>query len=301
MINFPQQTDTAGKRPPVLPNHLPFLTEIGFSDHDARRIQGCLHKRGGLVICCGPPKSGLTTSLNRFTSQLAGSEKKTIVFDNGRFEESEWVTRVPITNIEDVSLPLLIRSALGMGADIAVIPSIDQQDVFNLAMRAALMQQMVFTRVPATSTIEALHDLQQRNPFEFPAFEAVRLLILQKLVPRLCPACREQVKLRGEDAAYVTEVKKHFHPPELEKWQFFQSKGCDHCQGTGFLGQQLIAETLVRDDELLEAIREGCTQGDLREMAMQKGTRHLAVDGLEKAAAGLLTIKDLRTAAPHLD
>jgi type II secretory ATPase GspE/PulE/Tfp pilus assembly ATPase PilB-like protein len=72
--------------------------------------------------------------------------------------------------------------------------------------------------------------------------------------------------------------------------------GCAACQQTGYTGHRMIAELLPVTEELAEALREDQPARELRRLAFTAGARHLAYDGVRKAAQGLVALADVRAA-----
>ena len=78
--------------------------------------------------------------------------------------------------------------------------------------------------------------------------------------------------------------------------KYHRGAGCKHCRSTGYTGQIALHELLIADEEIKEMINERVTPSQLRARAIEKGMVPLAVDGIEKVKAGIISIEEvLRT------
>ena len=110
----------------------------------------------------------------------------------------------------------------------------------------------------------------------------------QRLVRRLCPACREPYEADGEEARFLAA---HGY----EGRRFFRARGCEKCRGTGYRGRLAIHELLSVDADMQRAIAEGVP--DFEALTKQAGMTSLAVDGINKAAAGHTSLAEVRRVA----
>src|ERR1019366_8097163 len=115
---------------------------------------------------------------------------------------------------------------------------------------------------------------------------SLRSIVAQRLVRKLCPSCREPydppVNIRHI-------VEKAAGPLDI----LYRSKGCKKCRNSGFIGRIGIYELLVPDPEMLDAIVQGASMQNLREMCKERNIGTLRADGLVKVKAGITTYEEI--------
>jgi type II secretory ATPase GspE/PulE/Tfp pilus assembly ATPase PilB-like protein len=139
---------------------------------------------------------------------------------------------------------------------------------------------------------------------------AVTGVLAQRLVRRLCEACRQQAPLDPEARARALQLAGAgdegisadalFYdrpapgsPFQPEEALFYRAAGCDQCRNTGYRGRLGLFELLQPGPRLREAVVRRAPAEELRAIAIEEGMKRLAVDGLRKALAGLTTVEEV--------
>ena len=94
-------------------------------------------------------------------------------------------------------------------------------------------------------------------------------VLAQRLVRRLCPACR-----RHEDGRW---------------WPV----GCERCGPTGFQGRSGVYELLVVDDGVRRQIHQQASDADIRAAAIAGGMQTMREDGQRWIDAGDTTLEEV--------
>ena len=120
-------------------------------------------------------------------------------------------------------------------------------------------------------------------------------MISQRLVARNCPSClvKDTIK-KGVLDSLAEEFGKELVAGLLSgKVEARKGKGCPECSGTGFKGRVGIFEVLKIDEQLRKLIFEKASIQILLEQARKEGFKLMVEDGLEKVAAGIITIEEV--------
>jgi type II secretory ATPase GspE/PulE/Tfp pilus assembly ATPase PilB-like protein len=128
------------------------------------------------------------------------------------------------------------------------------------------------------------------EPYQLAA--SLRGVLAQRLVRRLCPACRREAET--PEGVRLACLEASFAAPA----RIFEPVGCDLCQGTGFRGRAPIGEGFLAGEPLLRAIAERRTLAEIETMARADGLSSMQADGLDKVVAGV-TVFDEVMAAVH--
>ena len=122
-------------------------------------------------------------------------------------------------------------------------------------------------------------------------------IIAQRLVRKLCPDCKQDVKL---DPFLLTKVQKILR--EIPKnsgveipaeQKFFHSTGCDKCNKTGYRGRIGIYELIIKDDAVEKLILAEAGNNELKQAMIAQGMLTMVQDGLVKALAGVTDVEEV--------
>src|SRR5690606_10742488 len=111
---------------------------------------------------------------------------------------------------------------------------------------------------------------------------AVRGILAQRLVRKLCANCKEPTSLNERELRHLG-----LEASQLYNATIMGPKGCNKCRGAGFKGRMVIAEIFKIDDEVRNMINQQLTTPQLRKRARELGMRTLREDGIRKVLAGM--------------
>ena len=115
-------------------------------------------------------------------------------------------------------------------------------------------------------------------------------MISQRLVGRLCDACKEAVEPPLEIAGILA---KELGAPKDGAYKIFKSRGCATCRMKGIVGRVAIFEILEMTRELADIVTSGPTENKIVDEAKRQGMVTLREDGLRKAVDGLVSIEEV--------
>jgi type IV pilus assembly protein PilB len=137
----------------------------------------------------------------------------------------------------------------------------------------------------APSTITRMIDMGI-EPFNVAS--AVNLVAAQRLVRRICKACKApatydaaEYDTLGADAA------------RARTFDLFKGTGCDACTGTGYKGRAGLYEVMALSPELRRMVLRGASVAELRDQAVAEGMLTLRMDGIEKMSKGITTLEEV--------
>ena len=123
---------------------------------------------------------------------------------------------------------------------------------------------------------------------------AINLIMAQRLVRKLCEACKQQAQKFDVDLAQMLG----FTDEEIRRAKFFQPVGCDKCYG-GFRGRQCITEALLFTPEIRRLIlksQESIDEEVIRQEGLRRGMLTLRASGRERAKEGSTTLEEVLAA-----
>lgn len=260
------------------------LSELGMREEVEKGISKLLQQPHGLILISGPTGSGKTTTLYALL-QAVQSEALNIVSIEDPVEY-----RLPGVNQAQVNLKVGLDFAGGLRAilrqdpDVIMVGEIRDKDTARIATAAALTGHLVFSTVHTNTAAEALARLLDMEIEPYLLASAVCGVLSQRLVRRLCPACKE---VRSID----TELLKTLDwKPTGE---IYGPKGCARCQGSGYSGRIGIHEYLPYNQAIKELVIQKASATALEQRSRSLGMLSLMEDALLKVDAGVTSVEEV--------
>lgn len=260
------------------------LRELGLGDEVARGLETALASREGLVVLTGPAGSGKTTTIYASVQHVRDSSRAGGAGGSGRhivtIEDPvecllPGITQTQTNPPAGLTFANCLGSILRQDPEVIVVGEIRDAATAELALQAALTGHLVVTTVHAGTAPGVFSRLIEMGIEPYLVTSVVRAALAQRLVRRLCPACRVRVDAREGDAAGWT------------------APGCAACLGTGFRGRVPIAEILTLSPGLRAAVLARADIEGLDSAARDSGLRTLAEAGEELVRSGATSREEL--------
>lgn len=221
-----------------------------FSDPECRELATKLAAEPfGLVFVTGPTGCGKTSTLYGLVSmQDAGTTKVMTVEEPIEVVDLPGVHQVPVRPAKGMSFPAAIRHCLRMDPDVLYCSEVREEETATLLMKAALTGHLVFSCLHGQDVIESTLRLLDIGLEPYLLADALRGMIGQRLLRRLCPECKAP---SPEDTARARDTFGDLLPADAELWA---APGCAACEGRGFRGRMALQEVLVAGPETRKAI-----------------------------------------------
>ena len=274
---------------------LPDLEAIGLDGHAKRVLQDLLSQPNGVVLVTGPTGSGKSTTLYRGLRGLNDGVRKIITIEDPVEYDMDGIIQIQTNAKIDYTFAKGLRAILRQDPDIIMVGEIRDGETATIAAQAALTGHLVMSTLHTNSALAAVARLIDIGLEPYMVTSAVRGLVAQRLVRRLCPECSVSVrKPEGEDMIWDMVKNGSIVNPQLKgKTNWRESKGCSKCSHTGYQGRIAIFETVKMDNDLTEAVLEGASLQKLLDVARAQGFITLLEDGILKARTGVTTLSEV--------
>ena len=172
--------------------------------------------------------------------------------------------------------------------DVILLGEIRDAETAQLAVRAALTGHLLLSTLHTNDAIGAIPRLIDMGIEPYLLTSALSAVVGQRLVRRICSACKQAVDNPAEEFARLRSVLG-----ALEHGPLWLGAGCTLCRNSGYRGRVAIYEVLIVDERFHGPILKGAAISELRQLAAADGMQSMLEDGLEKAHAGLTTLDEL--------
>ena len=274
------------------------LKSLGIEGVGYDRLIKAISQPYGVIIATGPTGSGKTTTIYSILNELNKPEVDIITLEETVEYELPRVNQVKLQSHLGFGYAEGIKSVLKQDPNIIYVGEITDKETAELVVRAALTGRMVLTTLHTNDAVEALPRLLNLGVEPFLLSSAVKIIVAQRLVRRLCQKCKEQVQL---SQAALMSVKNELDSLNTGlPYTFCQSKGCAECKN-GFSGRMAIFEVLPIDQNIEELIINKKSDKELLAGAKAGGFITMRQDGLIKALKGLTSVDEVFRATTRME
>jgi general secretion pathway protein E len=254
--------------------------------HDGQvidRLKTALAAPNGIMLVTGPTGSGKTTTLYTALLSLNAEETKIITVEDPIEFQLPGINQIQVRPQIGLGFAALLRSIVRLDPNVIMVGEIRDLETAEIAARAALTGHLVLSTLHTNSAAAAITRLRDMGLEDYLLSAVLRGVLAQRLVRRLCGACKTP-------ALVPPELARRYGFAGTEIWR---ACGCPACRNTGYRGRQAIAEFLVPDVEIERLIVTGADQVAIERAAVAGGMKTMLQTGMEAAARGETTIEEI--------
>lgn len=274
------------------------LEMAGMPDEMLERFRYLISRPNGLVLVTGPTGSGKTTTLYGALNELNSPEKKIITVEDPVEYELDRINQVQVMPKIGLDFARVLRATLRQDPDILLLGEIRDRETAEIALRASMTGHLVLSTLHTNDAVASAIRLLDIGVEGYLAASAVRGVVAQRLIRRICDRCSETAVLDDQQFAWLDALVGEERAHELE---FKQGRGCNRCHKTGYFGRIGVFELLEITEVLANALRaEDALQ--FSELAKeQPGYKPLVLNALEFALSGDTTISEVLALSGQVD
>ena len=264
------------------------LNSLGFSRDMLPKFKSLIKKPNGIILVTGPTGSGKSTTLYTTLNILNSTEKKIMTIEDPVEYKLKGINQIQAKPKIGLTFAAGLRSFLRQDPDIMLVGEIRDKETAEIAVQAALTGHLVLSTLHTNDAPSSVLRLIDIGIEPFLISSSVIGVIAQRLVRRICPKCKKEIKLTPDIAKILEEYEI-----DRNKIILYKGEGCPHCKETGYKGRIAIFELMIITDNIRDLITRNVTTGKLREAAIKEGMCILKEDGLKKVSAGITTIDEI--------
>lgn len=260
------------------------LSAVGLNERDRQSLIRLLDHTHGMIAVAGPTGSGKTTTLAAALSRLNDPGRKIVTIEDPVEYQIAGIVQAQIQPAIGLTFSAAIRSFVRQDPDVILVGEIRDGETAHVAVQAALTGHLVLTTVHANTSAAAFTRLRDLGVESYLLVGAVRGVVAQRLVRRLCDHCKRP--------AVMTAVQIEAEP-RLGLVGFragdavCEAVGCARCNGAGYRGRVAVFEILTLTDSIVELAASGADNNRIEQAALQEGMTTMSDDAVEKAKLGL--------------
>lgn len=267
---------------------------IGLRGRNMEIFKNLIHNNSeGVILIVGPTGSGKSSTMYTMVRDLNSEDVNMITLEDPVEYNIDGVNQVQIHEKAGLTFANTLRAVLRQDPDIVSVGEIRDQETADIALRAAMTGHLVLSTIHTNDAKSSIDRLLGIGVEPYLISGAVKGIISQRLVRRICPHCK---------TAYQPEESevRLLRLPTNKNYTFYKGAGCSECFYTGSRGRIAVFEILVFTADIKRAILKGDT--DALEKAIEaSGFRPIIENCQELVLDGVTTTKDVSRAVSRTD
>lgn len=258
--------------------------ELGFTAEENVVIDKILAHSYGIVLLTGPTGCGKSTTLYSFLKEINKPGVNVITVEDPVEYTMHGINQVQVNTKANLTFASALRSILRQDPDVIMVGEIRDEATAEIAVRAAITGHLVFSTLHTNDAPGAVIRLEDMKVTDYLVADALVGVIAQRLVKRLCPACKKRGKT-NESEMKILGID--------EPVSIFRPQGCQFCSNTGYKGRIAVHEIMYMSDKIKSAVNSGKTVEDLRALAEEDGMVNLWDSCKKLVFKGITDIQEL--------
>ncbi|EOX4810313.1 GspE/PulE family protein [Vibrio alginolyticus] len=266
------------------------LEESGLPPDLLARLRRQLARPHGMILVTGPTGSGKTTTLYGALSELNEPGKKIITAEDPVEYRLPRITQVQVNSKIDLTFSRVLRTFLRQDPDIILVGEMRDQETVEIGLRAALTGHLVLSTLHTNDAVDSALRMIDMGAPGYLVASAVRAVVAQRLVRRVCPDCKTEDHL---DESRQQWLARRF--PNQVSTIFYKGAGCQNCNLTGYRGRIGVFEMLELEQEMMDKLRANDAVGFAQAARRSENYKPLLASAMELALQGTVSLDEVMT------
>lgn len=263
------------------------VEELGMEEQQYQQFITAIQRPQGMILVTGPTGSGKTATLYTAINCLNTLDKNILTVEEPVEIKLPGINQVNVNSKIDLSFSKVLKYFLRQDPDIIMIGEIRDKETANIALKAAQTGHLVLSTLHTNSAAETLLRLLMMDIAAFSIAHSLHLIIAQRLLRKLCQYCKKPRRLAADELRNLNaSVQTNLN-------EVFDAVGCDQCN-KGYKGRLAVFEMLPVAGEIARLLANTANARDIEQCAQQAGYINLYQAALNKVAAGLTSLAEVR-------
>lgn len=274
----------------LMPDETSFtrLEELGFEEVQLEKVKKLVDVPYGVFLSVGPVGSGKSTTVYSALTMRNRPTESVVTIEDPVERHMDGINQIQIDSKIGFTFVKCLRGVLRQDPDVMMVGEIRDPETAQIAVRAGLTGVTVLTTLHANDSLAVLDVFREFGVPPMFIVDALKCIIAQRLIRKICPDCREEYT--PDETAKAT---LGLTDDEAADTKLHRGRGCDKCFSTGYSGRTGIFEVLTFPSELRQAVLQNAAHDDLRAIAIRNGLLTMEDAMRQKVLRGDTTVEEL--------
>jgi len=275
------------------------LEDLGVQGSAFTQTIAAIEKPYGMILTTGPTGSGKSTTLYAILNRISVPGVNVVTLEDPVEYEVPGINQCQVKPDIGFTFATGLRSVLRQDPNVIMVGEIRDAETADMAVHAALTGHLVLSTLHTNDAAGALPRLINMGVEPFLITSSVNLVLAQRLVRRICPKCREEMKVPMKLMDQLKAELDKISPNNIEdrklipaELKLYYGRGCNECDH-GFRGRIGLYEVMTMTPELEELAIDKKPANEIAASAIAKGMITMRQDGIIKAFLGVTTIDEV--------
>lgn len=255
------------------------LGALGLSDSQQTTVNRAIQAPHGLVLVTGPTGSGKTLSLYCFLHLLNAQSRNICSVEDPAEIQLAGINQVNVRDKAGLTFAVALRAFMRQDPDVIMVGEIRDAETADVAVKAAQTGHLVLSTLHTNDAPAAIARLVDIGVAPYNLASALRLVTAQRLVRRLCKACRVPAGL---------ELEPGFRP--------YEPLGCAVCHGIGYQGRVGVHQIMPVSNVIREMIVSRAPTHEIERQAQTEGMPGLRDAAFARVREGVTSVAEANDA-----
>lgn len=237
---------------------------IGLEGKNLEKYTALLKNSSGMILLVGPTGSGKSTTMCAMLTELCSVETNIMTLEDPVEYNIPGTNQCQINEKTGMTFAAGLRAILRQDPDIISVGEIRDGETGLIAVRAAITGHLVLSTLHTNDAVSTIDRLEDIGVEPFLIASALRGVISQRLVRRICPHCRKAYRPTAEELELL-------ELPADSDVTFYKGEGCENCFHTGYRGRRAVFEILTITGKLRRLISDKKSAGEIFAAARADG------------------------------
>ncbi len=276
---------------------VPPLPELGLRGLAVKNLEASILRPHGIILVTGPTGSGKTTTLYAVLSRLNNTRVNIVTLEDPIEYEIAGINQVQVNPQAGLTFANGLRAFLRQDPNVILVGEIRDNETTDLAIQAALTGHLVFSTLHTNNAAGAVPRLLDLGAEPFLVASALNAVMAQRIVRRICPACKEEYEPEESVREDIKSVLGPFLPEE--PLRLYRGHGsvnnlpCQTCGGSMYLGRIGVFELFPVSDAIAKLVLSRAPMSDIERQAVVENMITMKQDGYLKALEGITTLEEV--------
>jgi type IV pilus assembly protein PilB len=273
--------------------------QLGLNKRNFELIKEAIKKPYGMILATGPTGSGKTTTLYAILQLLNRESVNIVTLEDPVEYFIDGVNQSQIRPEIGYDFAIGLRHMVRQDPDIIMVGEIRDEETASLAIHASLTGHIVLSTIHTTNSLGVIPRLVDLGIKPYLISPTLSIAIAQRLVRRLCPACKKKIKPKAKIKELILKEINSLPPAVKQKivipksFSIYENTGCKDCNKMGFVGRIGLFEILEMTNELSDIILKEPNEPKIKKEAERQKMVTMKQDGILKVLDGVTTIEEV--------
>lgn len=264
------------------------IERLGVSPEQVETLRSVASHKEGIVLVTGPTGAGKTTTMYALLNELESKTLNIMTLEDPIEYRFDSIIQGQVNPKIGFTFSRGLKSILRQDPDVIMVGEMRDVETAEIAFRAALTGHLVFSSLHTNSVVDSFVRLFDMGLERFVVASALRAVIAQRLVRRLCVNCSEP-----KEASEVSRSLLKLDESD-EELQVYGAVGCSSCNQTGYVGRVGLYEILEIDDLLADLLKtQSLSRQAIKEELEKRSVKSLREAGKTQVLKGATSVDEV--------